>query len=138
VVKLRGAERHQQVRTLHSLGTNEAGELRFFTRQPKSEEPEGATEEEKELFEFAIGIGIGIDHVTWELIRYTLSAVAERSVDWIKPWLEDAFKGKLDAPVELQITRFALEGLLKDLEATKQQVMLDRIDQLERLADAAL
>jgi hypothetical protein len=136
VVKLSGAERHQQVRTLHPLGTNEADELRFFTRRPKSEEPEGATEEEMELFEFAIGIGI--DHVAWELIRYTLSVAAERSVDWVKPWLEDAFNGKLDAPVELQITRFALEGMLKDLEATKQQAMLDRIDQLERFADAAL
>jgi hypothetical protein len=136
VVKLSGAERHQQVRTLHSLGTNEAGELRLFTRRPKSEVPEGATEEEMELFEFAIGIGI--DHVAWELIRYTLSVAAERSVDWVKPWLEDAFNGKLDAPVELQITRFALEGMLKDLEATKQQAMLDRIDQLERFADAAL
>jgi hypothetical protein len=123
------------LRTLNSLGVNEADELRFFTRRPNSEELEGATEEEKELFEFAIGI----DHVARELIRYMLSVAAERSVDLVKPWLEDAIKGNLDVTVELRIARFALEGgLLEEQEATKQQAMRDRIDRLESFANAAL
>lgn len=122
------------LRTLNSLGVNEADELRFFSRRPNREELEGATEEEKELFEFAIDI----DHAARELIRYTLSVAAERSVDLVKPWLEGAFKGKLDATVELRIARFALEGLLKEQEAAKQQAMRDRIDRLESFANAAL
>lgn len=111
-----------------------ASTLRFFSRPPSSEELEGAAEDEKKLFEFAIGI----DHVARELIRHALSVVAERSVDLVKPWLEDAFKGNLDATVELRIARFAVEGLLKGQEAAKQQAMLDRIDRLESFANAAL
>lgn len=120
--------------TLNSLGVNEADELRFFSRRPSSEELEGATEEEKKLFEFAIEI----DHVARELIRHTLSVAAERSVDLVKPWLEEAFNGNLDATVELRIARFAEEGLLKGQVAAKQQAMLDRIDRLESFANAAL
>jgi hypothetical protein len=68
-----------------------------------------------------------------------LSVAAERSVDLVKPWLEDAFKGNLDVTVELRIARFALEGgLLEEQEATKQQAMRDRIDRLESFANAAL
>lgn len=122
------------LRTLNSLGVNEADELRFFSRPPSSEELEGAAEDEKKLFEFAIGI----DHVARELIRHALSVAAERSVDLVKPWLEEAFKGNLDATVELRIARFAAEGLLKGQEAAKQQAMLDRIDRLESFANAAL
>jgi len=122
------------LRTLNSLGVNEADELRFFSRRPSSEELEGATEDEKKLFEFAIGI----DHVARELIRHALSVAAERSVDLVKPWLEEAFKGNLDATVELRIARFAAEGLLKGQEAAKQQAVLDRIDRLESFANAAL
>lgn len=122
------------LRTLNSLGVNEADALRFFSRAPSSEELEGATEDEKKLFEFAIGI----DHVARELIRHALSVAAERSVDLVKPWLEEAFKGNLDATVELRIVRFVAEGLLKGQEAAKQQAMLDRIDRLESFADAAL
>src|SRR3990167_740078 len=44
------------LRTLNSLGVNRDDELRFFSRPPNSEELEGATENEKKLFEFAIGI----------------------------------------------------------------------------------
>lgn len=122
------------LRTLNSLGVNEADELRFFARPPSSEELEGATEDEKKLFEFAIDI----DHVARELIRYALSVAAERSVDVAKPWLEQAFKGSLEATVELRISRFVAEGLLKGQEKAKQQVMLDRIDRLEGFANAAL
>lgn len=122
------------LRTLNSLGVNEEDELRFFSRPPSSEELEGATEDEKKLFEFAIGI----DHVARELIRHALSIAAERSVDLVKPWLEEAFKGNFDVAVELRIARFAVEGLLKSEKAAKRQAMLDRIDRMESFANAAL
>ncbi len=122
------------LRTLNSLGVNEADEFRFFSRPPSSEELEDATEEEKKLFEFAIGI----DHAARELIRHALSVAAERSVDVVKPWLEEAFKGSLEATVELRISRFVAEGLLKGQEKSKQQAMLDRIDKLESFANAAM
>jgi hypothetical protein len=122
------------LRTLNSLGVNEEDELRFFARPPSSEELEGATEDEKKLFEFAIGI----DHVARELIRHALSVAAERSVDVVKPWLEEAFKGSLEASLELRISRFVAESLLKGQEKAKQQAMLDRVDKLERFANAAL
>ena len=73
-----------------------------------------------------------------ELIRRGLSIAAERSVDVVKRWLEDAFKGNLDATVALRIDRFAVDGLLKRLEAAKQRTILDRIDRLESFANAAL
>lgn len=122
------------LRTLNSLGVNEEDELRFFARPPSSEELEGVTEDEKKLFEFAIGI----DHAARELIRHALSVAAERSVDVVKPWLEEAFKGSLEATVELRISRFVAEGLLKGQEKAKQRAMLDRIDRLESFANAAL
>lgn len=122
------------LRTLNSLDVNEEDELRFFARPPSSEELEAATEDEKKLFEFAIGI----DRVARELIRHALSVAAERSVDVVKPWLEEAFKGSLEATVELRISRFVAEGLLKGQEEAKQQAMLDRIDRLESFAKAAL
>ncbi|MCZ8441856.1 AVAST type 3 anti-phage proein Avs3b [Achromobacter xylosoxidans] len=122
------------LRTLNSLGVNETDDLRFFARPPSSEQLEGATEDEKKLFEFAIGI----DHVARELIRDALSVAAERSVDVVKPWLEEACKGGLEAAVELRISRFVAEGLLKSQEEAKQQAMLDRIDRLESFAKAAL
>ncbi len=122
------------LRTLNSLGVNEADELRFFSRPPRSEELEGATEEEKKVFEFAIGI----DHTARELIRHALSVAAERSIDVVKPWLEEAVKGGLEATVELRISRFVAEGRLESQEKAKQQAMLDRIDRLENFAKAAL
>jgi hypothetical protein len=122
------------LRTLNSLGVNEADELRFYARPPSSEELEGATEDEKKLFEFAIGI----DHAARELIRHALSVAAERSIDVVKPWLEEAVKGSLEATVELRISRFVAEGLLESQEKAKQQAMLDRIDRLENFAKAAL
>lgn len=122
------------LRTLNSLGVNEEDELRFFARPPSSEELGGATQDEKKLFEFAIGI----DRAARELIRYALSAAAERSVDVVRPWLEEAFKGSLEASVELRISSFVAESLLKRQEKAKQQAMLDRIDRLESFANAAL
>lgn len=122
------------LRILNSLGVHEADELRFFTRSPSSQELEGATEDEKKLFEFAIGI----DHAARELICHALSVAAERSVDVVKPWLEEAVKGGLEATVELRITRFVAEGLLERQEKAKQQAMLARIDRLENFAKAAL
>ena len=122
------------LRTLNSLGVNEADELRFFMRPPSSEELEGATEDEKKLFEFAIGI----DHAARELIRHALSVAAERSIDVVKPWLDEAVKGSLEATVELRISRFVAEGLMESQEKAKQQAMLDRIDRLENFAKVAL
>jgi hypothetical protein len=122
------------LRTLNSLGVNRDDELRFFSRPPSSEELEGATEDEKKLFEFAIGI----DHAARELIRHALSIAAKRSVDVVKPWLEEAFKGSLEATVELRISRFVAEDLLKGQEKAKQQAMLDRINRLENFANATL
>ncbi len=122
------------MRTLNSLGVKEKDELRFFSRPPSSEELDGATEDEKKLFEFAIGI----DHVARELISHALSIAAERSVDLVKPWLEEAFKGNLDVAVELRIARFAVKGMLKGEKAAKRQATLDRIDRIESFANAAL
>lgn len=122
------------LRTLNSLGVNRDDELRFFSRPPSSEELEGATEDEKILFEFAIGI----DHAARELIRHALGIAAKRSVDVVKPWLEEAFKGSLEATVELRISRFVAENFLKGQEKAKQQAMLDRINRLENFANAAL
>lgn len=122
------------LRTLNSLGVNRDDELRFFSRPPNSEELEGATEDEKKLFEFAIGI----DHAARELIRHALGIAAKRSVDVVKPWLEEAFKGSLEANVELRISRFVAEDSLKGQEKVQQQAMLDRINRLENFANAAL
>ncbi|MCY1544447.1 hypothetical protein D9M68_803330 [compost metagenome] len=122
------------LRTLNSLGVNEVDELRFFARPPSSEELEGATEDEKKLFEFAIGI----DQVARELIRYALSVAAERSVNVVKLWLEEVVKGGLEATVELRVARFVAEGLLKSPKEANRQAMLDRADRLESFAKVAL
>lgn len=122
------------LRTLNYLGVNEADELRFFARSPSSEELEGATEDEKKLFEFAINI----DHVARELIRHALSVAAERSVDVVNPWLEQACQGGLEATVELLVSRFVADGLRNGQQKAKQQAMLDQIDRLESFANAAL
>jgi hypothetical protein len=122
------------LRTLNSLGVNKADELRFLARPPSSEVFEGATEDEKKLFEFAIGI----DYAARELIRYALSIAAERSIDVVKPWLEEVAKCSLEATVELRISRFVAEGLLESQVKAQQQATLDRIDRLENFAKAAL
>ncbi len=122
------------LRALNSLGVTDEDELRFFSRSPTSEELDVATEDEKKLFEFAVGI----DRVARELIRHVLSVAAERSVDLVRPWLEEAFKGNLDVDVELRIVRFAVEGLMKGQEAAERTVMLDRIYRMENFANAAL
>lgn len=122
------------LRTLNLLGVNEADELRFFTRRLNSEELEGATDEERQLFEFAVGI----DHTARELIRHALGAAAERSVGLVNSWLKEAVKGKLDVTVELRIANFAVDGLLRRQDAANQQAMLDRIDKLEDFAKVAL
>ena len=122
------------LRTLNSLGVDDADELRFFSRRPNSDELEGATDEEMQLFEFAVGI----DHAARELIRYTLGVAAVRSVGLANPWLEEVVKGNLDATLELRIAKFAADGLLQRQEAANQQAMLDRIDKLESFAKVAL
>lgn len=122
------------LRTLNSLGVNETDELRFFSRPPSCEELEGATEDEKKLFEFAIGI----DRVARELIRNAVSVAAERSVEVVKSWLEEAFKGNLESTVELHISRFVEDGKQKTQDKAKQQAAIDRIDRLESFAYAAL
>ena len=122
------------LRTLNSLGVDGADKLRFFTRRPDSEDLEGATDEEKQLFEFAVGI----DHAARELIRHALGAAAERSVGLVNPWLAEAVKGNLDATVELRIAKFAVDGLLQRQEAANKQAMLDSIDRLESFAKVAL
>lgn len=120
--------------TLNSLGVNEADELRFFTRPPSSEELEGATEDEKKLFEFAIGI----DYSARELIRHALSVAAERSVERVEPWLKSAVKGGLEATVGLQVSRFTTEGQLENQAKVNRQAVLDRANRLESFAEVAL
>lgn len=122
------------LRTLNSLDVNETDELRFFARPPSSEELEGATEDEKKLFEFAVGI----DQAARELIRYALSIAAARSVSVVKPWLEEVVKGGLEATVELRVSRFVVDGLLKSQKESNRQAMLDRADRLESFAKVAL
>lgn len=122
------------LRILKYLGVNEADELRYFVTPPSCEHLDGATEDEKKLFEFAIGI----DHSARELIRYTLSVAAEKSVNRVKPWLEETLKSGLEATVELRVSEFVAEGLLEHQEKTKQQAVLNRIDRMESFAEAAL
>mgnify|MGYP000890659515 CR=1 FL=1 len=120
--------------TLNSLGVNEVDAPRFFARQPSSEELESATEDERRLFEFAIGI----DRVARELIRFALSVASERSVSLVKPWLDEVVKGDLEAAVELQVSGFVVDGLLKSQKEANAQAMLDRVDRLESFAKVAL
>lgn len=120
--------------TLESLSLDEANGYRYFARPPNDEEFKGASNEEKELFKFAIGI----DHAARELIRYLLSAAAERATDAVRPWLEGAVKGGLDVKVELSISSFVVDGLLRAKEQAQQQATLDRIKKLEGFANAAL
>jgi hypothetical protein len=124
------------LRTLKSLSVDEAdGPSRFFSHAPRDEELEGASEEEKKLFEFAIGI----DHSARELIRYLLSAAAEQSTDAVSPWLNEAVKGGLDVKVELMVSRFVADGLLtKAKEEAQQRAVRNRIEKLESFASAAL
>lgn len=119
--------------TLKSLSLDEADGYRYFSRAPRDEELEGATGEEKRLFELAIGI----DHSARELIRYVLGVAAERSVDSVRLWLEEAVKGDLDVNVELSVSTFVADSLLKAKEEAQQKAMLKRIERLESLADAA-
>lgn len=97
------------LRTLKSFGVDERDELRFFASRPNSEELEGATDEERQIFEFAVGI----DHAARELIRNAFGAAAERSLGLVHPWLEEAVNGNLDATVKLRIAKFAVDGLVK-------------------------
>lgn len=121
--------------TLKHLGVDEAGKLRFLSRMPHEDELEGASEEERKLFEFAIGI----DHSARELIRYFLSAAAERSTEAARPWIEEAIKGDLDVKVELVVSKFVADGLLSRLkEEAQQRAMLARIEKLESFSSAAL
>lgn len=120
--------------TLKSLSLDEADGYRYFSRAPRDEELDGATEDEKELFELAIGI----DHAARELIRHLLGAASERSADSVRVWLEDAVKGGLDVTVELSVSRFVADGLLKAKEEAQQKAMLKRIERLESFAGAAL
>lgn len=120
--------------TLKSLSLDEADGYRFFARAPNDEELKGATDKERELFEFAIGI----DHAARELIRYLLSSAAEQATDAVRPWLEGAVKGGLDVKVELSVSWFVADGLLKAKEEAQQRAMLERIEKLESFATAAL
>lgn len=120
--------------TLNSLGVDEVAEFRYFLRPPSEEELKNATEDEKELFKFALGI----DHAARELIRHAISVASERSVDLVKPWLEEAYKANLNVTAELRITKFLTEGLLEDQETAEQKARLDRIERLEEFANAAL
>jgi len=118
------------LQTLNSLGVNETSRLRYFSRSPSSKELEGATEEERELFEVAVNI----DQTARELIRYFLSAAAERSHNTVNPWLEEAKLGGLEAPVELLISRFVAEGFLESQAEENGKAMIERADRLENFA----
>lgn len=120
--------------TLKSLSLDEVDGYRYFSRAPRDEELEGATEEEKKLFEFAIGI----DHSARELIRYALGVAAMRSADSARLWLEEAVKGGLDVTVELSVSTLITESLIKAKEEAQQKAMLKRIERLESFADVAL
>lgn len=120
--------------TLKSLSLDEADGYRYFSRAPRDEELDGATDDEKKLFETAIGI----DHSARELIRYVLGVAAERSADLVKLWLEEAIKGGLDVTVELSVSRFVADSLVKAKDEAQQRAMLKRIERLESFADAAL
>ena len=121
--------------TLKCLSVDEADGLRYFSHVPGDEELEGASEEEKKLFELAIGI----DHSARELIRHFLCVAAEQSTDAVSHWLNEAVKGGLDVKVELTVSRFVEEGVLtKTREEAQQRAMLDRIAKLESFASAAL
>ena len=122
------------LRTLKSLSLDEADGYRYFSRAPRDEELDGATGDEKRLFELAIGL----DHSARELIRYFLCVAAERSADSVRLWLKEAVRGGLDVTVELSVSRFVADGLLKAKEEAQQKVMLKRIERLESFADAAL
>ncbi|ONM42920.1 hypothetical protein BXT89_15370 [Halopseudomonas pachastrellae] len=122
------------LRTLNSLGVNEEDSLRFFARPPSGAELDGATADEKNLFEFAIAV----DQAARELIRYALSAAAERSVNEVNPWLEAVIESGLETNVELRISRFITEGLLESQKEAHRRAMLDRADRLESFAKAAL
>jgi len=122
------------LQTLNSLGINETSRLRYFSRPPSSEELESATEEERELFEVAVNI----DQTARELIRYFLSAAAERSHNTVNPWLEEAKLGGLEAPVELIISRFVAEGSLESQAAENRKSIIERADRLENFAKVAL
>lgn len=119
--------------TLKSLSLDEADEYRYFSRPPREEELDSATDDEKSLFETAIGI----DYSARELIRYLLGAATERSADSVKLWLEDAVKGGLDVSVELNVSTFVADSLLKAKEEAQQRAILKRIARLESFADAA-
>lgn len=120
--------------TLKSLSLDEADGYRYFSRAPRDEELDGATGDEKRLFEFAIGI----DHSARELIRYVLGVAAERSADSVRLWLEEAVKGGLDVNVELSVSTFVADSLLRAKEEAQQRAMLKRIERLESFANAAL
>lgn len=122
------------LRTIKSLGVDEADEPRFFSHAPHDEELVGATDKEKEL----LGFAIGIDHAARELIRYLLSAAAERSSEATRLLLDNIVKGGLDAEVELRVSRFVAEGLLKANEEAQKTAMLARIEKLKSFANAAL
>tara|TARA_R110001583_G_scaffold195516_1_gene374937 strand:- start:173 stop:838 length:666 start_codon:yes stop_codon:yes gene_type:complete len=122
------------LQTLNSLGVNEASRPRYFSRPPSSKELEGTTEEEKELLEVAVNI----DQTARELIRYFLSAAAERSHHTVSPWLEEAKLGGLEAPVESLISRFVAEGFLESQAAENRESMIEKADRLENFARMAL
>jgi len=52
--------------------------------------------------------------------------------------LEEVVKGGLEATVELRVSRFVAEGLLKSQKEANRQAMLDRADRLESFAKVAL
>lgn len=73
-----------------------------------------------------------------ELIHHFLSAAAEQATDAVRPWLEGAVKGGLDVKIELSLSWFVADGLLKAREEAQQRAMQKRIKKLERFATTAL
>jgi hypothetical protein len=96
------------LKTLSSLGIGEGANLRYIAHPPSDTELESASEEEKKLFELAVGV----DNSARELIRYLISAAAERSVNAINPWLDDAAEADLAAPIERLLSEFVSKSLL--------------------------
>lgn len=114
--------------TLRSLEVGEGASLRYIAQRPSEAELKCATEAEKELFELALEV----DNSARELVRYLISAAAERSVSAINPWLEDAAKVGLEVSMERLLSDF-----VSDVDKEKKSI-LDRADRLESFAAIAL
>lgn len=121
------------LRTLTSLGVDDAYGPRYFTHVPSEEQLDGATDEEKKL----LGSALAIDRAAKELIRYFISVAAQRPTEAAKQVLVDAVKGGLDVEIELTVSKHFSDRFSKIKEKAQQDAIRSRIEKLEGFADAA-